>query len=83
MIKYMPNLDSMLWSRKSQEYFDTIEDLKDSITNQRTKFCRIVGKDRSFAPEDVELYSDRDYFYGWTNYHSVVIDGITIGYCGE
>lgn len=83
MIKYMPNLDSMLWARKSQEYFDSIEDLRAFIADQRTSFCRFVGKDRSFAPEDVKLNIERDLFWGWKNYHSVELDGITIGFCGE
>ena len=83
MIRYMPNLDSMLWAKKSQEYFDTIEDLKAFIADQRTRFCRFIGKDRTFVPEDVELRSAIDQLFGWTNYHSVVLDGITIGFCGE
>lgn len=83
MIKYRPNLDSLLWSRKCQEHFDTIDDLKAAIADQRTRFCRFIGKDRAFAPEDVELHSARDYFFGWKNYRRVVLDGITIGFCGE
>ena len=83
MIKYMPNLDSMLWARKSQQYFDSIDDLKAFIADQRTMFCQYIGKDRSFRPEDVLLHSSRDYLFGWKNYHSVVLDGITIGFCGE
>ena len=62
MIKYMPNLDSMHWARKSQEYFDTIDDLKAFIADQRTMFCRFIGKGRAFVPEDVELHSERDLF---------------------
>ena len=73
----------MLWARKSQEYFDTIDDLKAFIADQRTMFCRFIGKDRSFCPEDVLLHSSRDYLFGWENYHVIELDGITIGYCGE
>ena len=83
MIKYMPNLDSLLWSMKSQQYFDSIDDLKAFIADQRTRFCRFIGKDKAYAPEDVELHSAMDCFFGWKNYHSVVLDGITIGFCGE
>ena len=83
MIKYIPNLDSMLWARKSQEYFDTIDELKAFIADQRTRFCRFIGTERSFLPEDVELQSTRDVLWGWKNYCGVVIDGITIGFCGE
>lgn len=83
MIKYMPNLDSMLWARKSQEYFDSIEDLRAFIADQRTSFYRFVGKDIAFRPEDVLLHSSRDYLFGWENYHVIELGGITIGYCGE
>lgn len=83
MIRYRPNLDSMLWARKSQEYFDTIDDLKAFIADQRTMFCRFVGKDIAFLPEDVLLHSSRDYLFGWENYHVIELDGITIGFCGE
>ena len=57
MIKYRPNLDSLLWSRKCQEYYETIDDLKAAIADQRTQFCRFIGKDRiPYHPKDVEEY---------------------------
>lgn len=83
MIKYRPNLDSLLWSRKSQEYFDTIDELKTFVSDQRTRFCRFIGKDKSFVPENVELRGGRDVLFGWENYCSVVLDGVIIGFCGE
>jgi hypothetical protein len=83
MIKYRPNLDSLLWSRKCQEYYETIDDLKAAIADHHTKFCRFIGKDRSFRPEDVLLHSSRDHLFGWENYHVIELDGITIGFCGE
>ena len=85
MIRYMPKLDSLLWSRKSLEYFDTVEDLKAFISDQRTRFCRFIGKpEKSFLPEDVTLADLLDdLFMGWKHYRSVTIDGITVGYCGE
>lgn len=83
MIRYMPRLDSMLWSKKSIEYFDTPDDLKAFVADQRTRFCRFIGKEKSFVPEDVELQSDRDRLWGWKNYCNVVLDGIIIGFCGE
>jgi hypothetical protein len=79
----MPKLDSMLWSKKSMEYFDTPDDLKAFVADQRTKLCRFIGKEKSFVPEDVELKSDIDWFWGWKNYCNVVLDGKTIGFCGE
>ena len=83
MIKYRPNLDSLLWSWKCQEYFDSIDDLKTAIADQRTKICRFIGKDKVFGPEDVRLHGSRDLLFGWENYHVIELDGITIGFCGE
>ena len=85
MIRYMPKLDSPLWSRKSLEYFDTVEDLKAFISDQHTRFCRFIGKpEKSFLPEDVTLADLLDdLFMGWNHYRTVTIDGITVGYCGE
>ena len=85
MIRYMPNLDTLLWSLKSIEYFDTAEDLKDYIADQRTRFFRFIGlPGRSFRPDDVSLTSPRhDPVTGWRNCCSVIIDGITVGFCEE
>ena len=84
MIRYMPNISSTLWAYKSIEYFDTIEDLKTFIADQRTRFCRAIGKDRSFNSSQVELIDhDQDMILGWNNYRSVVLDGRLIGFCGE
>ena len=85
MIRFIPNLASPLWSRKSIEYFDSIDDLKAFISDQRTRFCHAIGRtDRFFHPHDVQLSKvPPDPFMRWNNYHSVIIDGITVGYCGE
>ena len=64
MIKYMPNIGSTLWARKSLEYFDSTEELKAFIADQRTGFFHFIGNDKSFLPEDVELQSDRDLLWG-------------------
>ena len=85
MIRYIPNLDSILWSRKSIEYFDTLGDLKRYIADQRTLFCHFIGRtDRFFHPHDVQLAKGPpDPFMRWNNYRGVFVDGITVGYCGE
>ncbi len=85
MIRYKPKLDSLLWSLKCIEYFDNVEDLKVFISDQRTRFCRAVGRTNCFFhPHDVHL-SDviPDPFLHWNNYRGVIIDGITVGHCGE
>lgn len=85
MIRYMPELDSYLWAKKSLVYFDTLEDLKRYIADQRTLFCHFIGRtDRFFHPHDVQLAKvPPDPFMRWNNYRGVFVDGITVGYCGE
>lgn len=85
MIRYMPNVDSMLWARKSTEYFDTIEDLKSFIADQRTRFYHFIGQpERFYKPHEVELIAQhRSNTMFWKNYCSVVLDGRIIGFCGE
>jgi len=85
MIRYLPKLDSILWALKSQEAFDTLDDLRRRIADQRTAFYRAIGRETSYQPGEVELcrLSDRDPFLGWTNYCSVAVGGVVVGYCGE
>lgn len=86
MIRYIPNVDSILWARKSAEYFDTIEELKEFIADQRTKFYSFIGQpDRSYKPDQVELIEQtkQDIIMFWKNCYSVVLDGRIIGFCGE
>ena len=83
MIKYRPNLDSLLWSRKCQECFNSIDELKAALADQQTRIYRFIGKDRSFRPEDVRLRCGLDLLFNWENYHIIELDGNTIGFCGE
>ena len=86
MIKYIPNLDTLLWSFKSIEYFETMEEFKSFIADQRSRFCRFIGRpDKSFTPGDVTLSDPLapDPLVCWDNYRSVHVDGVVIGYCGE
>jgi len=85
MIRYMPALDSMLWSLKSIEYFETVEDLKTFIAEQRTRIQRFIGKPESFRPDDVLIRCshDLDYLKFWSLHNKVTVGGVTVGYCGE
>lgn len=84
MIHFIPNLDSLLWSRKSIQLFDSDEDLRLFVSDQRTRFCHFVGRPDSFCPHDVRLDETApDPFIRWSNYRSVTIDGVTVGFCGE
>lgn len=86
MIRYMPLLDSLLWSRKSMEYFNTLDELKFFIADQRTRFYSFIGKpEKTYLPEQVQLIAgtDHDLITGFTNCCSVVLDGHLLGYCGQ
>ena len=86
MIKYMPKLDSMLWSLKSIEYFNSADELKQCIADQRTMFYRFIGvKNRIIHPRDIiiERIADRDVITGWENCHSIAINGKVVGIYGE
>lgn len=86
MIRYMPMLESMLWSRKTQRCFDNIEDLKLFIADQKTRLSRFVGRpERFYNPCDIVLIRmfDVDPIMRWRNYCSVIVDGKVVGHCGE
>jgi hypothetical protein len=85
MIRYSAKLDSELWMRKCQEIFDTIDDMKEFVADERTRLCHFIGDHGSFTKDDVRLERDCDYNYGLClrNCSKVVVDGSVIGYCGE
>ena len=86
MIRYMPKMDSALWTRKCQETFTSIDDMKRSIADQRTRFYRFIGNmDRSYDDQDVELrfLCKRNPVLCLKNCFTVIIGGTVVGYCGE
>ena len=86
MIRYMPKMDSALWTRKCQETFANIEDMKGFIADQRTRFCQFIGKpDCSYNDQDVELkfLCKRNPALCLKNCFTVVVGGTVVGYCGE
>lgn len=86
MIRYMPEMDAMLWSRKSQRVFDNVEDLRLFIADQKTRISRFIGRpERFYNPCDivVDRIADLDPIMRWKNYCSVIVDGKVVGYCGE
>lgn len=72
MIRYTPNMGSTLWSNKCQSTFDDVEEMKQFIADRLTAFRRFAGKDVNYAPSDIILLGDR-----------ILLDGLTVGYCGE
>lgn len=83
-IKYRPHLSSVSMSFKSMRVFPSISALKESIAEEHTRVARFIGKQLTFAPDDVEIRSlkERDFLGHWNNYSAVVLDGKAVGYCG-
>ena len=84
MIKYQPNLDSGLWSRKCIRTFETTDDLRNFVVKKVNRILLCIGKEIQYHPNDVELIdAGHDPIMGWKNYRSIILDGRLIGYCGE
>jgi hypothetical protein len=85
MIRYSAKLDSELWMRKCQEIFDTIDDMKRFVADERTRTCHFIGDHDSFTKDDVKLESYCDYYYGLClhNCSKVFVRNRIVGYCGE
>ena len=86
MIRFMPKLDSTLWSRKTLQYFDSKEDLVLHIADKMTRASRFVGRPEKFynpCDVNIEKIADYDPVMCWKNYCVVRINGTIVGYCGE
>lgn len=84
-IHFRPKHQSQLWELKCIQSFDSMEKLKKHIAEERNRFNRFIGKKTDLKPEDVQLSgrTDFDILTGWKNCYNVVLDGQTVGYCGE
>ena len=86
MIRYSAKLESELWMRKCQEIFDTIDEMKQFVAEERTRFCHFIGDpDASFGQDDVKLEHKCDFDYGLCLYNCsrVIVGGRVVGYCGD
>lgn len=83
MICYMPNLGSILWERKSQITFDSVEDLKGYVAERLSVFKRFVGHEVYYRPHDVEFrnFTEHDVLTGWSRRCDIVIGDRVVGYC--
>ena len=84
-IYFRPDHRSVSWSFKDMQKYPSMAALKQAIAEERTRFSRFIGKSVSYTPEDVQIVAKEhaDYFGGWKNYSSVLVDGKTVGFCGE
>lgn len=85
MIRYLPKLESLLWELKCQTTFDTLEEMKETLASQMTRYKHYVGKDTVYTPGQVMLLAlrDRDPLTGWKHYCRIMLDDIVLGHCGE
>ena len=85
-INYKPKHQSLLWEMKSICVFESIEKMKSHIAEEKNKINRFIGKKAAqYDSSDVKLSSRTafDSLTGWKNCYNVILDGQTIGYCGE
>ena len=83
-IKFRPKHAMLSWSFKDMQEFSSLQELKEAIAEQRTRYSRFIGRNVSYTPDDVQISAlEKDLFGNWKNYSSVAIDNQTIGYCGE
>lgn len=80
MIRYAAKLESDLWMRKCTVPFDTIDDMKQFVADEKTRFWH-----QPFSEEDVKLEQDCEYDYSLCLHHCsrVLVDGRLVGYCGD
>lgn len=85
-IKYRPRLANLSWEMKEVCVFDSIDNMKLYVVEEGNKFNRFIRSNKSnYQINDVELLEKAgfDNITGWKNCYDVVLDGRTVGYCGE
>lgn len=84
VVRFRPHHDSFSFSFKSMQEYPSMDALKAAIAEQHTRYSRVIGKNVSYTPDDVQISAlEKDIFAGWKNYSSVVVGNQTVGYCGE
>lgn len=83
-INYRPLRVSLSWEMKESIVFESIEEMKMHIADEKNRFNRFIGKNRSYNADDVDLVKKQDdRQIGWKNCYDIVLDGKIIGHCGE
>ena len=84
-INFRPTRFCLSWEMKDMIVFESMDALKCYIAEDQNKVNKFIGKPRSFSPDDVELVRPLEYDkrVGWRNCFDIVLDGKTIGHCGE
>lgn len=84
-VYFRPLRFCLSWEMKDSVTFDSVESMKNFIADEQNRLCHFIGKDVQYDPADVELQRKEDYDRrtGWRNCFDVVLDGKTVGYCGE
>ena len=84
-IYYRPVCGSLLWEMKSICTFDSIDSMKVYVAEEKNKHARYIGDSDRYYPCDVQLLDPRpkDNITGWKNCFDIVLNGKTVGYCGE
>ena len=85
-IQYRSKQKTLLWELKTVQPFDSVESIKAYVADKKNRYNRIVREDRpQYTADDVKLCNQKDFdnITGWRNCYDVILDGETVGYCGE
>ena len=81
MIRYIPVRDSLSASVKEERTFSTKDDLMSFLLEKTALFFQYIGKD--VLPKITFGDSSECRMIGWKECCSIILDGRTIGFCGE
>ena len=83
-IQFRPKKTLSLWEFKSTLAFDSVTDMKHHIAEEQNKFYNYIGKkNKIFNTNDVVLVEQKYKLFDLKNCYDIVLDGKTVGYCGE
>ena len=83
-INFRPSYQSISASFKDARKFSSMDELKRTIADERTRYAKYIGNPSVYSPEDVQVIAHGDDFYGgWKNYSGVFVGNTLVGYCGE
>ena len=85
-IKFRPDHATISFSFKDMRTFPSLYALKKTIAEEQTRYSQFIGRPHvSYTPDDVEIrnLNQKDIFGHWNNYSAVLVNGRSVGYCGQ
>ena len=86
IVHYRPKMGNRLWEMKSIQTFSSIDEIRIHVSDEKNRYNRYTESNApEISPEDIELRKTNDSsdIAGWRNCFDLVLNGETVGYCGE